>query len=82
MVSVRSYSANLANINFFFVDIDPVSWKFHGREVYDRRVYFWNLLAGSLWTVGSSMTLFETGLLTVTLVSSHRSTTLYRFGVH
>ncbi|KAF5392896.1 hypothetical protein D9757_000804 [Collybiopsis confluens] len=30
--------------------VDPASWKFQGREVYDRRVYFWNLLAAILWT--------------------------------
>ncbi|KAJ3711658.1 hypothetical protein DFJ43DRAFT_1107326 [Lentinula guzmanii] len=29
--------------------IDPSSWKFKGREAYDRRVYWWNLLAGILW---------------------------------
>ena len=27
-------------------------WKFEGREAYDRRVYFWNLMAGVLWQVG------------------------------
>ncbi|KAF9078563.1 hypothetical protein BDP27DRAFT_1440995 [Rhodocollybia butyracea] len=30
--------------------IDPSNWKFEAREVYDRRVYFWNLMAGILWT--------------------------------
>ncbi|KIK68330.1 hypothetical protein GYMLUDRAFT_214882 [Collybiopsis luxurians FD-317 M1] len=30
--------------------IDPASWKFYGREAYDRRVYFWNLLTAILWT--------------------------------
>ncbi|KAF5352033.1 hypothetical protein D9758_009454 [Tetrapyrgos nigripes] len=29
--------------------IDPSMWKFEGREVYDRRVYFWNLLSATLW---------------------------------
>ncbi|GAV99532.1 hypothetical protein LENED_000993 [Lentinula edodes] len=29
--------------------IDPSTWKFQGREAYDRRVYWWNLLAGILW---------------------------------
>ncbi|THU97620.1 hypothetical protein K435DRAFT_819108 [Dendrothele bispora CBS 962.96] len=29
--------------------IDPAMWKFDGREVYDRRVYFWNLLSATLW---------------------------------
>ncbi|KAJ4489995.1 hypothetical protein J3R30DRAFT_16350 [Lentinula aciculospora] len=29
--------------------IDPSSWKFQGREAYDRRVYWWNLLSGILW---------------------------------
>ncbi|KAK7461100.1 hypothetical protein VKT23_009029 [Stygiomarasmius scandens] len=29
--------------------IDPTMWKFDGREVYDRRVYFWNLLSATLW---------------------------------
>ncbi|KAH7928331.1 hypothetical protein BV22DRAFT_1005131 [Leucogyrophana mollusca] len=28
---------------------DPSRWGFEGREAYDRRSYFWNLLAGSLW---------------------------------
>ncbi|TFK31500.1 hypothetical protein BDQ12DRAFT_618804 [Crucibulum laeve] len=31
------------------VYIDPSSWGFDGREGYDRRVYFWNLMAGVLW---------------------------------
>ncbi|KAG7445199.1 uncharacterized protein BT62DRAFT_933002 [Guyanagaster necrorhizus] len=31
------------------VDIDPSMWGFEGKEAYDRRVYFWNLVAGSLW---------------------------------
>ncbi|KAF8958939.1 hypothetical protein BDZ97DRAFT_1428180 [Flammula alnicola] len=29
--------------------IDPSMWGFEGREAYDRRVYFWNLMAGVLW---------------------------------
>ncbi|KAF8884213.1 hypothetical protein CPB84DRAFT_172899 [Gymnopilus junonius] len=29
--------------------IDPSMWKFEGREAYDRRVYFWNLMSGVLW---------------------------------
>ncbi|KAF9557805.1 hypothetical protein CPC08DRAFT_668314 [Agrocybe pediades] len=29
--------------------MDPSMWKFEGREAYDRRVYFWNLVAGVLW---------------------------------
>ncbi|KAL4263673.1 Zn(2)-C6 fungal-type domain-containing protein [Pleurotus pulmonarius] len=29
--------------------VDPSSWGFQGREAYDRRVYFWNLLAAILW---------------------------------
>ncbi|KAK0484537.1 hypothetical protein IW261DRAFT_1457256 [Armillaria novae-zelandiae] len=29
--------------------IDPSMWGFEGKEAYDRRVYFWNLVAGSLW---------------------------------
>ncbi|KIJ63650.1 hypothetical protein HYDPIDRAFT_113150 [Hydnomerulius pinastri MD-312] len=28
---------------------DPSLWGFTGREAYERRTYFWNLLAGSLW---------------------------------
>ncbi|KAF8180107.1 hypothetical protein BJ912DRAFT_855397 [Pholiota molesta] len=31
------------------VHIDPSMWGFEGREAYDRRVYFWNLMAGVLW---------------------------------
>lgn len=30
-------------------DIDPSLWGFVGKEAYDRRVYFWNLMAGVLW---------------------------------
>jgi len=26
-------------------------WGFEGRDAYDRRVYFWNLLAAVLWQV-------------------------------
>ncbi|KAJ6613565.1 hypothetical protein B0H10DRAFT_2436370 [Mycena sp. CBHHK59/15] len=29
--------------------IDPSMWRFEGREAYDRRVYFWNLLVAVLW---------------------------------
>ncbi|KAF7369258.1 putative transcriptional regulatory protein C1F7.11c [Mycena venus] len=29
--------------------IDPSIWSFEGREAYERRVYFWNLLAAVLW---------------------------------
>ncbi|KAG6906781.1 hypothetical protein DXG01_012146 [Tephrocybe rancida] len=29
--------------------IDPSLWGFSGKEAYDRRVYFWNLMAGVLW---------------------------------
>ncbi|KDR74952.1 hypothetical protein GALMADRAFT_249900 [Galerina marginata CBS 339.88] len=29
--------------------VDPSMWGFEGREAYDRRVYFWNLMAGVLW---------------------------------
>ncbi|PPQ92520.1 hypothetical protein CVT25_010353 [Psilocybe cyanescens] len=29
--------------------IDPSLWGFEGREAYDRRVYFWNLMAAVLW---------------------------------
>lgn len=29
-------------------------WGFSGREAYDRRVYFWNLMAGVLWMVSLS----------------------------
>ncbi|EIW79928.1 hypothetical protein CONPUDRAFT_106629 [Coniophora puteana RWD-64-598 SS2] len=28
---------------------DPERWGFTGREAYDRRAYFWNLFAGTLW---------------------------------
>ncbi|KAL0946088.1 hypothetical protein HGRIS_012356 [Hohenbuehelia grisea] len=28
---------------------DPSLWGFEGKEAYDRRVYFWNLLSSSLW---------------------------------
>ncbi|KAH7910916.1 hypothetical protein BJ138DRAFT_49320 [Hygrophoropsis aurantiaca] len=28
---------------------DPSRWGIQGREAYDRRSYFWNLMAGSLW---------------------------------
>ncbi|KAF9034692.1 hypothetical protein BDZ89DRAFT_1062420 [Hymenopellis radicata] len=31
------------------IDVDPTMWGFQGKEAYDRRVYFWNLVAGSLW---------------------------------
>ncbi|KAF9476036.1 hypothetical protein BDN70DRAFT_812955 [Pholiota conissans] len=31
------------------VYIDPSMWGFEGREAYDRRVYFWNLMAAVLW---------------------------------
>ncbi|KAJ6588378.1 hypothetical protein B0H19DRAFT_922527 [Mycena capillaripes] len=30
-------------------DIDPSMWRFEGREAYERRVYFWNLLVAVLW---------------------------------
>ncbi|KAF9530528.1 hypothetical protein CPB83DRAFT_850478 [Crepidotus variabilis] len=29
--------------------IDPSRWGFEGREAYDRRVYFWNLMSAVLW---------------------------------
>ncbi|KAJ7507209.1 hypothetical protein B0H11DRAFT_1970739 [Mycena galericulata] len=29
--------------------IDPSMWRFQGREAYERRVYFWNLLVALLW---------------------------------
>ncbi|TFK75639.1 hypothetical protein BDN72DRAFT_757359 [Pluteus cervinus] len=29
--------------------IDPSMWGIEGREAYDRRVYFWNLMAGVTW---------------------------------
>ncbi|KAF8802362.1 hypothetical protein BYT27DRAFT_7173121 [Phlegmacium glaucopus] len=29
--------------------IDPSVWGFEGREAYDRRFYFWNLMSGVLW---------------------------------
>ncbi|KAJ2925292.1 hypothetical protein H1R20_g11802, partial [Candolleomyces eurysporus] len=28
---------------------DPVPWGFQGLEVYERRLYFWNLMSGALW---------------------------------
>ncbi|KAF7343434.1 putative transcriptional regulatory protein C1F7.11c [Mycena venus] len=31
--------------------IDPSMWRFEGREAYERRVYFWNLLVAVLWQV-------------------------------
>ncbi|KNZ81115.1 hypothetical protein J132_03107 [Termitomyces sp. J132] len=31
------------------VYIDPSLWGFSDKEAYDRRVYFWNLMAGVLW---------------------------------
>lgn len=31
--------------------MDPSLWGFEGKEAYERRSYFWNLLAGSLWQV-------------------------------
>ncbi|KAJ7756952.1 hypothetical protein B0H16DRAFT_1537516 [Mycena metata] len=31
------------------IDIDPSMWRFEGREAYERRVYFWNLLVAVLW---------------------------------
>jgi hypothetical protein len=33
------------------VDIDPSLWGFEGKEAYERRVYFWNLMSGVLWQV-------------------------------
>ncbi|KAJ6591053.1 hypothetical protein DFH09DRAFT_907769 [Mycena vulgaris] len=33
----------------FFFHIDPSMWRFEGREAYERRVYFWNLLVAVLW---------------------------------
>ncbi|KAJ3716438.1 hypothetical protein C8R42DRAFT_678428 [Lentinula raphanica] len=46
----QSYAlVNLAGKVATQVYIDPSSWKFTGREAYDRRVYWWNLLAGILW---------------------------------
>ncbi|KAJ7151463.1 hypothetical protein C8R43DRAFT_886981 [Mycena crocata] len=33
----------------FFSHIDPSMWRFEGREAYERRVYFWNLLVAVLW---------------------------------
>ncbi|EEB93484.1 hypothetical protein MPER_07849, partial [Moniliophthora perniciosa FA553] len=33
------------------IHIDPSMWKFEGRELYERRVYFWNLLSATLWQV-------------------------------
>lgn len=32
-------------------DIDPSMWRFEGREAYERRIYFWNLLLAVLWQV-------------------------------
>ncbi|RDB23841.1 putative transcriptional regulatory protein C1F7.11c [Hypsizygus marmoreus] len=29
--------------------IDPSLWGFQGKEAYERRVYFWNLMSGVLW---------------------------------
>ncbi|KAJ3503887.1 hypothetical protein NLJ89_g8234 [Agrocybe chaxingu] len=29
--------------------VDPSMWGFEGREAYDRRVYFWNLMSAVLW---------------------------------
>ncbi|EDR10520.1 uncharacterized protein LACBIDRAFT_317008 [Laccaria bicolor S238N-H82] len=29
--------------------VDPVIWGLKGREAYDRRVYFWNLMSAVLW---------------------------------
>ncbi|KAK1227718.1 hypothetical protein PQX77_009269 [Marasmius sp. AFHP31] len=31
------------------VHVDPSMWNFQGRELYERRVYFWNLLSATLW---------------------------------
>uniref|UniRef100_A0A0W0FW73 Zn(2)-C6 fungal-type domain-containing protein n=1 Tax=Moniliophthora roreri TaxID=221103 RepID=A0A0W0FW73_MONRR len=31
------------------IHVDPLMWKFEGRELYERRVYFWNLLSATLW---------------------------------
>lgn len=41
------------------LDVDPSSWGFQGREAYDRRVYFWNLLAAILWQVSGLCSLNE-----------------------
>ncbi|KAL1717598.1 hypothetical protein EV715DRAFT_274111 [Schizophyllum commune] len=30
-------------------DIDPSMWQFTGQEAYERRAYFWNLLAAIMW---------------------------------
>lgn len=35
----------------FTPDVDPTMWGFQGKEAYERRVYFWNLVSGSLWQV-------------------------------
>lgn len=41
-------------LNYLFyntVDVDPSLWGFKGKESYERRDYFWNLVAGVLWQV-------------------------------
>jgi hypothetical protein len=35
------------------VDMDPSLWKIEGKEAYDRRAYFWNLLQPTLWQVSN-----------------------------
>uniref|UniRef100_A0A8H8CI67 Xylanolytic transcriptional activator regulatory domain-containing protein n=1 Tax=Psilocybe cubensis TaxID=181762 RepID=A0A8H8CI67_PSICU len=45
-LDTNTYMANTKNSH---PDIDPSLWGFEGREAYDRRVYFWNLMAGVLW---------------------------------
>jgi hypothetical protein len=32
-------------------DVDPSQWGFRGKEAYERRVYFWNLMSPVLWQV-------------------------------
>jgi len=60
-------------------------WKFDGREVYDRRVYFWNLLSATLWQVCLlPSALAKTKPRFVSIESGDRTTTcnlikLYRY---
>ncbi|KAF9233911.1 hypothetical protein BU15DRAFT_90182 [Melanogaster broomeanus] len=40
---------NLAAQIALQVDKEPSAWGFTGREAYERRTYFWNLVTGTLW---------------------------------
>ncbi len=39
-------------------DIDPGNWGLKGKDAYDRRCYFWNLLQGDMWQVSTGSAVY------------------------